>query len=131
MQKRFSPRKKINSSVLVFHKKMGCIKGLVKNVSTHGMLVDTGRSTLPNGSVVELAGPASWKLESRAGLPRALIVHSKDGEVGLMLTEDSGKITELSGVRTTIALKKRSTQLAAQIATHPGSADVLAKRSDG
>jgi hypothetical protein len=110
MEKRFTPRKEINSSVLVFHKKMGCIKGLVKNISTHGMLVDTERSTLPKGSIVELAGPASWKLESRTGLPKALIIHSKDGKVGLMLTEDSGKIAELAGVRTTIAMKKRGVQ---------------------
>lgn len=110
MEKRYNPRKETNSSVLVFHKKMGCIKALVKNFSAHGMLVDTERSTLPKGSVVELAGPASWKLESRTGLPKALIIHSEDGKAGLMLTEDSGKIAELSGVRTTISLKKRHIQ---------------------
>lgn len=110
MEKRFSPRKEINSSVLVFHKKMGCIKALVKNFSSHGMLVDTKRSTLPKGTVVELAGPASWKFESRTGLPKALIIHSQDGKAGLMLTEDSGKIAELSGVTTTITLKKQGIQ---------------------
>ena len=107
MEKRLNPRKEINSSVLVFHKKMGCMKASVKNFSTHGMLVDTEQSTLPKGSVVELAGPASWKFDSRAGLPKALIIHSRDGKAGLMLTEDSGKIAELSGITTTITLKKR------------------------
>jgi hypothetical protein len=110
MEKRFNPRKEINSSVLVFHKKTGCIKALVKNFSMYGMLVDTEQSTLPKGSMVELAGPASWKLESRAGLPKALIIHSQDGKAGLMLTEDSGKITELSGITATISLKKRGIQ---------------------
>ena len=110
MEKRFNPRKEINSSVLVFHKKTGCIKVLVKNFSMYGMLVDTEQSTLPKGSMVELAGPASWKLESRAGLPKALIIHSQDGKAGLMLTEDSGKITELSGITATISLKKRGIQ---------------------
>jgi hypothetical protein len=86
VEHRFSPRKEINSSVLVFQKAIGCIKALVKNVSAHGMLVDTGRSTLPQGVVVELAGPASWKWESKLGLPKALIIHSKDGKAGLMLT---------------------------------------------
>ena len=110
MEKRFNPRKEINSSVLVFHKKMGCIKALVKNFSSHGMLVDTEQSTLPKGSVVELAGPASWKFGSRAGLPKALIIHSHDGKAGLMLTEDSGNIAELSGIKTTITLKKQGIQ---------------------
>ena len=75
------------------------------------MLVDTERSTLPIGSVVELAGPASWKLESRTGLPKGLIIHSKEGKAGLMLTKDSSdKIAELLAVRTTLALKKRRVQ---------------------
>jgi len=108
MEKRYSPRKETNSSVLVFHKTLGCIKALVKNFSAHGMLVDTEQSTLPIGSVVELAGPASWSLESRTGLPKGLIIHSQHGKAGLMLTkESSGKIAELFGVRTTITLKKR------------------------
>jgi hypothetical protein len=94
MEKRYSPRKEINSSVLIFHKMTGCIKGLVKNVSTYGMLVNMGRSTLTKGSVVELAGPASWKLESGAGLPKALVIHANDGNVGLLLIAYSGKIAE-------------------------------------
>ena len=110
MEKRYSPRKETNSSVLVFHKTLGCIKAFVKNFSTHGMLVDTEPSTLPIGSVVELAGPASWKLESGIGLPKALIIHSMNGKAGLMLTRDSGKIVELSGVRPTVTLKKRAVQ---------------------
>ena len=110
MEKRFNPRKNINSSVLVFHNKMGCIRAVVKNFSTHGMLVDTEQSRLPKGSVVELAGPASWKYESRKGLPKALIIHSQDGKSGLMLIEDSGMIAEMSGITTTITLKKRGIQ---------------------
>jgi len=94
MEHRLSPRKEINSYIIVFQKQNGFIKGLVKNISRHGMLVDTGRSTLPNGAVVELAGPASWKLESKMGLPKALIIHSKDGEAGLMLTTNRGKIAD-------------------------------------
>ena len=90
MEHRLSPREEIKSSVLVFQNTIGCIKALVKNVSAHGMLVDTGRSTLPKGLVVELAGPASWKFESKTGLPKALIIHSKDGEAGLMVTTNRG-----------------------------------------
>jgi len=98
MENRFSPRMEITSSVLVFHRTIGCIKGLVKNVSAYGMFVDTGQTTLPKGTVVELAGPASWKFESRMGLPKALIIHSHDGKSGLMLTANSGRLAEISGV---------------------------------
>lgn len=93
MEHRFSPRKEINSSVIVYQKQFGLITAAVKNVSAYGMLVDTGRSTLPKGAVVELAGPASWTLESKTGLPKALIIHAKDGQTGLMLIANREKIT--------------------------------------
>ena len=86
MEKRFTPRQEINSSVLVFQNNIGCINAVVKNVSPQGMLLDTGEFTLPQGTVVELAGPASQLLESRMGLPKALIVHSNSGMAGLMMT---------------------------------------------
>lgn len=110
MERRYNPRTQISSSVLIFHRRMGCIKALVKNISKHGMFIDTGQCTLPKGSVIDLAGPASWKLESRTGLPKGLIIHSKDGKVGLMLTTETGEIAELSGVSTTTGQKKHSIQ---------------------
>ena len=85
MEKRFDPRQEINSSVLVFQNTIGCINARVKNISDYGMLLETGQSTLPTGEVVELAGPASLQLESRFGLPRALIIHSKGGQAGLLV----------------------------------------------
>ena len=100
MERRYSPRTETNSTVIIFHSRMGCVKGLVKNFSSHGMLVDTERSTLPKGSVVELAGPASWNINNKTGLPKGLIVHSKDGKAGLMLATESGDIVEISGNRT-------------------------------
>ena len=110
MEHRFNAREEVNSPVLVFHELVGCIKALVKNVSTNGMLVDTGRSTLPKGVVVELAGPASWKLESKTGLPKALVVHSENGKAGLMLEANSTRIARLPGIGTTLSLKKDNVQ---------------------
>jgi len=110
MEQRFNHRMEITSFVLVFQKQIGWIKALVKNVSTHGMLVDTGRSTLPKGTVVELAGPAAWQLESKMGLPKAMTIHSKDGKAGLMLIATKWKIADLSRTTNTIGLKKRSVQ---------------------
>jgi len=110
MERRYNPRTETNSTVLIFHRGMGCVKGSVKNFSSHGMLVDTEDSTLPKGSVVELAGPASWRIKNKTGLPKGLIVHSKDGKVGLMLATESVEIVELSGDGTTISLKKRGIQ---------------------
>jgi hypothetical protein len=110
MERRYNPRTHLSSSVLIFHRRMGCIKGVVKNISRHGMFIDTGECALPKGSVIELAGPASWKLEGRTGLPKGLIIHSKDGKVGLMLTAESGEIVELSGLSTTTVQKKHRIQ---------------------
>ncbi len=97
MEHRFSPRREINSSVIVYQKQTGFIKAAVKNVSAYGMLVDTGRSILPKGAVVELAGPAAWKLESKTGLPKALIIHANDGQMGLMLIANREKVADPSG----------------------------------
>ena len=110
MERRYNPRARSSSSILIFHKRMGCIKGLVKNISTNGMYIDMGQYALPKGSIIELAGPASWRFESRTGLPKGLIIHSKDGKVGLMLTASSGKIAGFSGVSTTSCQKKHRIQ---------------------
>ena len=85
MENRCSPRNEINSTVLIYHKSIGCINAAVENMSTQGMLVDIGRSILPKGVIVELAGPAAWKFYSKMGLPKALTIHSNNGKVGLML----------------------------------------------
>ena len=77
--------------------KRGWISAYAKNISSHGMLVHTGRSLLPVGDVVELAGPAAWKLESKTGLPKAVIVHSKQGTTGLMFTTCREKIPTAEG----------------------------------
>ena len=91
MEHRCSPRKETNSSVLVFHMKKGWIRALVKNISEQGMLICTGRAKLPVGDIVELAGPAAWKLESSMGLPKGFIVHSDGVRMGLMLVTNGGK----------------------------------------
>ena len=95
MEKRFSPREEINSSVLVFQNEVGCINASVENISHHGMLLDTGQSTLPIGAVVELAGPVSRRLESRMGLPKAVIVHSNQGKAGLLMVTGNSGINRL------------------------------------
>ena len=107
MEHRFSTRNEVNLSVLIFHKLHGCIKALVKNASRDGMLVEMERSVLPKGSVVELAGPASWGLQSKTGLPKALVIHSKDGKAGLMLDASSTTTDGLPEFRSTLCLKKR------------------------
>ena len=112
MERRYNPRTETNSTVLIFDEGMGCIKGLVKNFSSHGLLIDTERSMLRKGSVVELAGPASWRIKNNTSHPKGLIVHSKDGKAGLMLSTESGEIVELSGDRTIISLKKWGNQKA-------------------
>jgi hypothetical protein len=97
MEHRFSPRKGTNSPVMIYQNQIGFITASVKNVSANGMLVDTGRFALPKGSIVELAGAASWKLESKRGLPKALIIHAADGLTGLMLIANRGKVADLWG----------------------------------
>jgi hypothetical protein len=95
MEHRFSPRVVTNSPVMIYDKQIGFIDALVKNVSATGMLVDTGRFSLNKGAVVELAGAASWRLESKIGLPKALIVHANNGQTGLLLIAHRSKDIDL------------------------------------
>ena len=95
MEHRFSPRKEINLPIMIYQNPIGFIKAWVKNASADGMLVDTGQFALPKGAVVELAGAAAWQLESKMGLPKALIIHAKDGPTGLMLLANKKKVAGL------------------------------------
>ena len=73
-------------SIMIFHKPIGCINALIKNMSKNEILVETAQYSLPKGAVVELAGAGSWQLESKMGLPKALIGHAdRNGETLLML----------------------------------------------
>lgn len=105
MEHRFNSRKEVHSPIIVFEKQIGFINASVKNSSVGGMLVDAGRLTLPKGRVVELAGEAAWRLESKTGLPKALIIHAKDGLMGLMLlastkaADPPGSYTSAIGAR--------------------------------
>jgi hypothetical protein len=86
MEPCLNTRKAINSHIMIFISPTGFIKASIKNISADGMLVDTGQSTLPMGAVVELAGAGAWQLESKLGLPKALITHTdKDGHTTLTL----------------------------------------------
>jgi hypothetical protein len=76
---------------MIYHNPIGFITASIKNVGTDSMLVDTGQFTLPMGSVVELAGAGSWQLESKIGLPKAMITHANsDGQTMLMLLSSGG-----------------------------------------
>ena len=98
MEHRWTTRKAINYPIMVYLNSIGFINSFVKNISAHGMLVDTGQFTLPKGAVVELAGTGSWDLESKMGLPKAFIVRANYGQAGLMLLSSVWKIPEQWGV---------------------------------
>jgi hypothetical protein len=95
MEHRAKTRKEINYPILIHHNPTGFINALIMNVSADGMLVDTGQFSLPKGAVVELAGTGSWLLESKMGLPKAIITHAKNGQAGLMLLSSVRKVAEL------------------------------------
>ena len=85
MENRWTTRKEIIYPIMVYHNPIGFIYSLVMNVSADGMLVDTGKFTLPRGAVVELVGTGSWNSESKMGLPKAFIARANYGLAGLML----------------------------------------------
>jgi len=95
MEHRWNSRKEINSTVTVYQERIGIIRATVKNVCADGMLMETGRSVLPKGAVVELTGTTLRKLESKMVRLKGLIIHAKDGVAGLMFIGDTTGITAL------------------------------------
>jgi len=96
MAYRWNTRKEINLPIMIYHNPVGFITASIKNVSADGILVDTGQFSLPKGAVVELAGAGSWQLESKIGLPKALITHvDDDGQAVLMLLSTGAKVADM------------------------------------
>jgi hypothetical protein len=86
MDHRLPISKNDNLPIMIFHNPIGFINALIKNMSRHEILVETAQYSLPKGAIVELAGAGAWQLESKMGLPKALISHAgKYGETVLML----------------------------------------------
>jgi hypothetical protein len=80
---------------MIYHHPTGFINASLKNVSRHEMLVDTGQFSLPKGTVVELAGAGAWQLESKMGLPKAMISRAnQDGIMVLMLLSSSSEMAD-------------------------------------
>ena len=84
MEHRWHPREEIDSPVMVYQKKIGMIKAVVRNISVDGMLVDLGRFAMAKGTVVALAGATVSGLQGQLLQLRALIIHSNDSLAGLM-----------------------------------------------
>lgn len=95
MERRWHPRKEIDSRVMVYREGLGNFMAAVKNISADGMLVDTGRYALAKGVIVELADAALNGLQSSLLRLRALIVHADDRAAGLMFVGDGRTLAAL------------------------------------
>jgi hypothetical protein len=101
MERRWNARKEFNSTVMVYQERAGIIRVSVKNVSADGMLMETGRSVLSKGALVELTGETLRKHGNKMTRLKGLIVHAKDGLAGLMFVGDTtGVIALLTDFRT-------------------------------
>lgn len=86
MEHRLTTFQKHNLPFMIYHNPFGFVNALIKKTCKNEIHVETTQWPLPQGAVVERAGAGSWQLESKMGLPKALISHtSKDGETALML----------------------------------------------
>ena len=91
MKHRLNTPPKNNLPIMIFYNPIGFINAWIKSISKDEILVETGEYPLPKGAVVELAGAGSWQLESKMGLPKAMISHADNhGQAILMLLSNGG-----------------------------------------
>jgi hypothetical protein len=95
MEHRWNSRTEINSTVTVYPKHFGAVKAMVKNISKHGMLLETDQFSLAKGGVVELAYTAFRKVASETVRLKALTIHASGGLAGLMFIENAGDFAAL------------------------------------
>ena len=87
MEHRCDHRKLISCEITLSDRKLGTMRGKVRNISLSGMLIDIGESAQQPNTIVEVSFP----LEICGGISqcraKAMVVHQKSGCLGLMFSE--------------------------------------------
>lgn len=91
MEHRWEPRINVDWEVIINSGNIGLIRARARNVSDHGIMLDTGRIGLVTGNVVTLACLSSNGAPRDVLRARAQVVHFDRGRAGLMWIERASR----------------------------------------
>lgn len=91
MEHRWESRTTVDWEVIINSGNIGLIRARARNVSDHGIMLDTGRIGLVTGNVVTLACLTSDGAERDVLRARAQVVHFDRGRAGLMWIEHAAR----------------------------------------
>lgn len=89
MEHRMSSRTLLNMNVAIYYNGLGLLQGRTRDVSRHGMYVETGLMTLPLHALVDVAFPLSANaISTPPQRASAMVVRLTDCGAGLMFSEE-------------------------------------------
>lgn len=83
MEHRWSQRKKLTASTIIFVKKLPVLVGRCANISRGGIFICTGETTIHQNCSVEL----ELNFQNRRLVVPAMLVHKSSEGIGLMFNE--------------------------------------------
>lgn len=89
LEHRWSERKSMDINAIVFHRPLGLVRAKIVDVSREGVLINTGRISLPPCSIVELTFTLDMDGKTKLHQAEAIVVHQRLGHHGLMFKDFS------------------------------------------
>jgi c-di-GMP-binding flagellar brake protein YcgR len=95
MEHRCDHRKLISCEITIKDRKLGKLKGKVRNISLSGMLVDVGEDSQQINTIVEVSFPVEACGGTSQCRAKAMVVHQQSGCLGLMFSELDSSIRQM------------------------------------
>ncbi len=84
MEHRLSERTVLDTHVAIYYNSLGLLQAKAINLSRHGMLVNTGRLSLPLHALIEVAFPLVKGVRKQPLRTKAMVVRVGRNGIGLM-----------------------------------------------
>jgi hypothetical protein len=98
MEHRWAHRRQTDAWIRLYLDPAAMLTARARNLSRHGMLVDTGHRLLKQGTVVELADTEQQENGPRPKRVKAMVVHAAGNLAGLMFIGGSEDDVMLCGM---------------------------------
>ncbi len=95
MEHRCDHRKYISCEITIKDRKLGKLKGKVRNISLSGMLVDVGEGPQQINTIVEVSFPVEACGGTSQCRAKAMVVHQQSGSLGLMFSELDSSVRQM------------------------------------
>jgi hypothetical protein len=95
MEHRCDHRKLLSCEITIKDRKLGKLKGKVRNISLSGMLVDIGEDSQQINTIVEVSFPVEACGGTSHCRAKAMVVHQQSGCLGLMFSELDSSVRQM------------------------------------